>query len=139
MLCGISVLLLSILGRSTVLKELPALPLSKNGYHRRHRQTTGKTLRCCSLSIGGQRRCVEGSEAQVLWVAAERTGTAQSGEEEAQGRPYGSAQLIERRLERGGGQPVHPSNSDRTRTNGLKLHWGGSGWILGNISYQKEW
>ena len=32
-----------------------------------------------------------------------------------------------------------PGNSDRMRGDGLNLHWGGSGWILGNISSPKEW
>ena len=44
-----------------------------------------------------------------------------SGEEEAQGRPYRSPQLPERRLWRGGGQPLLPGNSKRTRGNGLKF------------------
>ena len=39
----------------------------------------------------------EASEAPVLWRATEGMGIAQSGEEEAQGRPYCS-QLPERRL-----------------------------------------
>ena len=35
----------------------------------------------------GPGACSEGSGAQVLWGAAERAGIAQSGEDEAQGRP----------------------------------------------------
>ena len=41
----------------------------------------------------------EGSREQVLWGAAEGTGAVQSGEEEeAEGGPYRSLQLPERRL-----------------------------------------
>jgi len=39
-------------------------------------------------------------------------------------RPYRSLQLPERRLWWGGGEPLLPGNSDRTRENGLKLHQG---------------
>ena len=39
------------------------------------------------MSKEGQQRC-EGYGAQVLWGAAEGTGSVQSGEKEAQGRPY---------------------------------------------------
>lgn len=46
-----------------------------------------KTLRVWSMSKEGQQRC-EGYGAQVLWGAAEGTGSVQSGEKEAQGRPY---------------------------------------------------
>lgn len=46
---------------------------------------------------GGQQSC-EASGAQVLWGAAERAGIAQSGEDEAQGRPYRFLQLHEGRL-----------------------------------------
>jgi len=27
----------------------------------------------------------------------------------------------------------------RTRGDGLKLHWGGSGWLLGDTSFWEEW
>ena len=40
----------------------------------------------------------EGSRAQVSWGAAEGTGVVQSGEKQAEGRPYCSLQLPERRL-----------------------------------------
>jgi len=40
---------------------------------------------------------------------------------EAQWRPSCSLHLLERRLWRGGGQPLAPANNDRTRENGLKL------------------
>ena len=52
---------------------------------------------------------------------------------------YRSLQLPEWTLWRGGNQSLLPGNSDRTRGNGLKLHRGGSGWILGKISSLKEW
>jgi len=45
----------------------------------------------------------------------------QSGEEDAQGRPYSSLQLPER-LWQGGGQPLLLGNSYRTRGNSLTLH-----------------
>jgi len=44
--------------------------------------------------------------------------------EEAQGRPYYSLQLPERRWWRGGGQPLLPGNSNSMRGDGLKLHQG---------------
>ena len=50
-----------------------------------------KALRPQSMSREGQWSC-EGSGAEVWWGAAEGTGVAQSGEEEAQGRPYCSLQ-----------------------------------------------
>ena len=49
-------------------------------------------------------------------------GTVQSGEDEAQGRPYCSLELPERRLWQGGDQPLLPRNSGRMRDNGFKLH-----------------
>ena len=49
------------------------------------------------MSRGGQQNC-EGSGIQVLWGVAEGTGVVQPGEEEAQGRPYCSLKLTERRL-----------------------------------------
>ena len=55
---------------------------------------------------------------------AEGTGIVQSGEEEAQGRPYCSLQPPERGLWRGGGWHLLPGNSNRMRENGLKLHEG---------------
>lgn len=54
-------------------------------------------------------------------------GVVQSGEE-AQGSPN----------RWGGGWCLFPGNSDRKRGNGLKLHWGGSGWISGVISTQND-
>ena len=49
--------------------------------------TTGSTVRPWSASREGQQSS-EGSEAQVLWGAAEGAGMAPSGEEEPQGRCY---------------------------------------------------
>ena len=49
------------------------------------------------------------------------TGIVQSGEEESQRKPYRSLQLPEKRLWQGGGQPLLPGNSGRTRGDGLKL------------------
>jgi len=72
------------------------------------------------VSREGQWSC-KGSEAQLLWGAAEGTGIVQSGEEEAQGRPYYSLQSPESRMWQGGGQPLLPHNSDRMRGNGSKL------------------
>ena len=66
------------------------------------RPTTGKTWRPWSVFREGQQSC-EGSGAQILWGAAEGTGIVQSGEEEAQRRPYCSLQLPEGRLWQGGG------------------------------------
>ena len=43
---------------------------------------------------------------------------------EAHGRTYQSLQLPERRLWRGGGQPLLPGNSNRRGGGGLKLHQG---------------
>jgi len=40
---------------------------------------------------------------------------------------------------RGGCGEVRVGNNDRTRENGLKLHRGGSGWLLGKAASQKEW
>ena len=70
-----------------------------------------------------QRRAVKLWRAwtQFLWGAAEGTGIVQSGEEEAQGRPYCSLQRPEGRLWWGGGQPLLPGNSGRMRGNGLNL------------------
>ena len=62
-----------------------------------------------------------GSGAQTLWGTAEGTGIVQSGEEEAQGRPYCSLQPRERWLWWGVCWPLLPGNSDRTRGNGLML------------------
>ena len=45
------------------------------------------------MSRGGQQNC-EGSGIQVFWGVAEGTGVVQSGEEEAQGRPHCSIQLL---------------------------------------------
>jgi len=75
------------------------------------------------VSREGQWSC-KGSEAQLLWGAAEGTGIVQSGEEEAQGRPYYSLQSPESRMWQGGGQPLLPHNSDRMRGNGFKQHQG---------------
>ena len=49
----------------------------------------------CSREV--QQSC-KGSGAQVLWGVTDGTGIVQSAEEEAQGRPYHSLQLPERRL-----------------------------------------
>ena len=57
---------------------------------------------------------------------------------------YGSSRscflctIPERRLERGGGQPLLLGNGDRRRGDGLKLHQGRSGWIVGNVSSWKQ-
>ena len=97
--------------------------------------TTRKTSRPWIMFIEGQWSC-EGYGAQIFWGVIERTGIICL--EEAQGRFYCFLQLPERRLWGGGGQPVLPGNSHRTR--GLKLHQGGySGWILEKTSSQKEW
>ena len=45
-----------------------------------------------------QQRSSDGSGAQVLQKVTEGTGIVQFGEEEAQGRPYHSLQLPEKRL-----------------------------------------
>ena len=65
--------------------------------------------------------------------------SVQPGEEGAQGGTYHSLQLPERRLWRGGGWPLLPCNSDRMRNNDLKLHLGGSSWILDKNSSLEEW
>ena len=57
------------------------------------------------MSKEGQRSC-EGSGAQVLREVTEGTGIVQTGEQDPQGRPYGSLQLPEGRLWRGGSQPL---------------------------------
>ena len=49
------------------------------------------------MSGEGQQSC-DGSGAEVLGGVAEGTGIVWSGEEEAQGRPYCSLQLLGRRL-----------------------------------------
>ena len=53
----------------------------------------------------------------------EGAGIVQSGEEDAQGRPYCALQLTERRLCQGGGWPLLPC-SYWTTGNSLKLHQG---------------
>jgi len=63
------------------------------------------------VSREGQWSC-EQSVAQILCRVAEGAGVVQSGEEEAQGRPHCCLQLPERRLWRGGHQPLLPGNSD---------------------------
>ena len=63
----------------------------------------------------------EESRAQVLWGVADGTGIVQLGEEDAQGRPYGSLQLPERRLWQGGGHLLSCVTSNSMRGNGLKL------------------
>lgn len=51
-----------------------------------------------------------------------------------------SLKLPERGLWQGGGQPLLPGNSDRMRGNVTSsCVRGDSGWIVGNISSQKEW
>ena len=65
----------------------------------------------------------------------EGSGIVQSREEEAQGRPYRSLQLPERRLRQGGCQPLLSGNSDRMRGNGLKLCQGSSGLDIRNIFF----
>ena len=47
-------------------------------------------------------------------------------------------QFPERRLWRGGGQPLLPGNSDRTRADDLMFHHG-SDWLLVKNSSLKEW
>ena len=73
-----------------------------------------------SMSKEGQQSC-EGSGAQVLWGVAEGIGMVQPGEEEAQGRRYGSVQLPERRLWQSRGRPLLPGKRDRMRGDILKL------------------
>ena len=59
-------------------------------------------------------RAIQGLEhISVLWGVTEGTPIAHSEEEEAQGRPYHSLQLPERRLWQGGGQPLLPGHSSR--------------------------
>ena len=70
-----------------------------------------------ALPVGNNFTCL-----QFLWGAAEGAVMVQSGEEEAQGRPYCCLQLPERRLWRGGGWPLLTGNSIRTRGPDLKLH-----------------
>jgi len=65
----------------------------------------------------------------------EGAGMVQSGEEKAQGKTHHSLQL----LKGGGGQPLLPDSSSRTRGDASCCTWGGSGWALGRISPQKEW
>ena len=59
-----------------------------------------KDIEAPSVSGEGQWNC-EGSGEQVLWGATEGAGMGRFGEEEAQGRPYCSVQLL-----RGGGGEV---------------------------------
>ena len=59
--------------------------------------STRRTSRPGSMCREGQLSC-EGTGAQVLWGVAEGAGIVQSGEENAQGRPHSSLQLLERRL-----------------------------------------
>ena len=60
-----------------------------------------------------------------------------SGEEKAQGRPYSTLQLPERRLWQGGCQALLPGSSDRVRGNGLRLRWG-AGWGVVQVRYWKQ-
>ena len=74
------------------------------------------------------------------WSISLRRGTevVQSGEEEAWRRPYWSQQLPEWRLWRGG---KLSSQVTATGQEGMALSCarGGLGWLLRNISSQKEW
>ena len=67
---------------------------------------------------------MRGLEHRPLRGAAEGAGTVQSGEEEAQRRPYCSLQLPDKRLWRGEDWLLLTGDSDTTRGNGLKLHQG---------------
>ena len=72
--------------------------------------TTRKTSRLLGACPEKSNKDGEGSGAQVLCGAAEETGIVQFQEEEAQGRPFCSLQLPERRLYQGGSRPPLPCN-----------------------------
>lgn len=55
-------------------------------------------------------KTMKGLEHKSDGGAAEGTGSVQSGEEDAQGKPYHSLQLSERRLWQGWDQPLLPGN-----------------------------
>ena len=82
--------------------------------------TTRRTWRTWSTSRKGQLIC-EGCGAQLWGGAAEGAGMGRCGAEDAQGRPYCSLQLPERRLCNGEGWPLLPRNSNRTRGDDVKL------------------
>ena len=86
-------------------------------------------------SVGSS--CLQGFGTQVLWGAAEAIGIVWSGEE-VQVRPYYSLQWP------GGGSEVGVSLFSQVTAIGWErmassCTRGGSGWILGRISSQKEW
>ena len=85
--------------------------------------TTRKILRLWSALREGQQSC-EGSGTK--WGATKGNGIVQSGEEEAQRRPYCSLQLPDKRLWRGEDWLLLTGDSDTTRGNGLKLCQGRS-------------
>uniref|UniRef100_A0A672U6K9 Soluble scavenger receptor cysteine-rich domain-containing protein SSC5D n=1 Tax=Strigops habroptila TaxID=2489341 RepID=A0A672U6K9_STRHB len=87
---------------------------------------TEATLAECPVKPWGQHACNHVEDASVVC----------SGEEKAQGGPYRSLQLPDRRMEPGGGWSLLPS-SDGTRGNSLKLHQGRFRWDIGNNSFPK--
>ena len=77
------------------------------------------------MSRERQRSC-EGSGAQALWGAADGTGIVQSGEEEAQGRPYCCLQT-----EVSPSSEVFKKSEDVALRNVVSGHGGGGGLMVG--------
>ena len=84
--------------------------------------TARKTLRPWSISREKAVKLMRGLEHKSYGERLRELGLFSL--EKAQGRPYRSPQLPERRLWQGGGWPLLPRDSDRTGGNGHKLHQG---------------
>jgi len=92
-----------------------------------------RTVGMC-MSKGEEQSC-EGSGAQMLRKVAEGTGKIQSGERKARGDLIA---LYSPLKGGGGGRPLLPGNSHRTRGGGLKLCHGRVGLDIRNNSFSER-
>jgi len=88
--------------------------------------------------VSGIVKSSEGSGAQVLWGAAEGTGIVQSGEEEAQGRPYSLYNCLKRDCAEVRVGLCFQVTVAGQEAMALSCTMGASGWTLG-ITSLKEW